>query len=64
MLKDPTDIPLDFSRFMKKIHEIEDAKAILPPISDLKEEETAGKRYIRRYDDRAVNRIYYNRGTK
>lgn len=52
---------VDFTKFLKKIHEIEAQKAqVVFQVQD-PNEETPQRKYIKRYDERAVNRIYIGR---
>lgn len=55
-------ITLDFNRFMKKIIENEEQKSkVFIPREELnpihKREETPQREYVRRYGERAINRI-------
>jgi hypothetical protein len=62
-MKDPNEeIVVDFSRFLKKIHEVEAMKNKQPQFNQPDPNAlTPQQEYIRAYDERAVNRIYFGK---
>lgn len=58
------EIVLDFSRFLKKIHEVEAQKNTVQIQQPDPNALTPQQLYVRRYDERVANRIYVGRRTK
>jgi hypothetical protein len=55
------EITVDFSKFLKKIHEVEALKNKPPVQQQDPNAMTPQQEYVRRYDERAANRIYIGR---
>ena len=61
---DPNNIVVDFSKYLKKIIELEEAKGTTVLPTNLTDQDSTAVRYVKRYDERAVNRIYINGGRR